>query len=358
MSSTQPADERRAHRLELFFDLTFLAFVLQCATHLNGAPTWSDFGAFAVLLVPAWWAWVNVVAAISGEPADSGAGRVWLQVTLAMLGVGLLAAAVPDGLGDRAWAFAAGSALIRLVLFVAWWAKAGDQWRPVLTCGVTAALWGASALPVPTPLRFTLWGIAIGIEVAALGLVRWERDWLPAQFEGERADRFVVVIFGGAVLLLAVALDRQWSAGGGTVAVFGFAAIALLAWKYCTQDAERNWDTSAYVPFVTVVGLVLFAAGLATAVTRPDTELRAGATASLAIGLALVFGAYALRSGQSQGRLVIWAPLAIVLSMSLFGIAPLAPATTVAGWAAIVVGVVVLVMEVVERQVPATQTRV
>ena len=87
-----------------------------------------------------------------------------VMITVAMIAIGVMAAAVPEALGDRAAAFAVGNAVIRLVWALPWFTKRRlvgvPWWRPVLYSVVPAVLWLASiwiALRVraakPWPLR-------------------------------------------------------------------------------------------------------------------------------------------------------------------------------------------------------------
>jgi len=70
---------------------------------------------------------------------------LWAAVTVAMLAIGIMAAAVPEAFGERAWAFAVGSAAIRLVWMLPWIAKRRTiglpLWRPIVYSGLPAALW-------------------------------------------------------------------------------------------------------------------------------------------------------------------------------------------------------------------------
>jgi hypothetical protein len=162
---TQP--QRRADWFELFFDLVFVVTVSLLAGGLHGRPGWADYGTFLALFFPAWWAWVNLMVAVN----LFGARWTRTHLLIAMPGLGVMAAAAPDGLGSRAWAFALGCAWARLVIFSIYWTRTRTtltdipRWRPVVYGVLSVGIWAASAL-VPAPGRYALWILVTGIEVA------------------------------------------------------------------------------------------------------------------------------------------------------------------------------------------------
>ncbi|GAA3866894.1 low temperature requirement protein A [Leifsonia kafniensis] len=367
---TRANTPRRANWLELFFDLVMVAFVGQLALGVHGDPHPAQFLTFAVLFFPAWWAWVNVMLTLNlfGERVT---GRIWLMVSVAMFAVGMMAAASIDGLGERAWAYALGNAILRLVLFIAWWSQGrrnGVPWyRPVLYCGVTAVLWTVSAF-VPPPGRYVLWAVAIGIEVLLLAFLGRESSWLRQALNiehvTERVGLFVVIVFGESVLAVFAEWSASWSIASGLTAILAFAAIALLAWSfftYSTDIAERGWrrlhasgnlgalrDTVMYLPFFLVSSIVLLAAGLGTAVADPTEPLSPGASVAVAGGIAVFYGTNALILLRYRERLravLRWAVVGVMLPLALLLFAPFVTAAGLVAGALIVIGVMVLQAE-------------
>jgi low temperature requirement protein LtrA len=91
---TDPEQERRrADWFELFFDLVFVVMIAVLAHGLHGDPGWRDFGTFAVLFFPAWWAWVNLMVSVNLFGSTPGWNRIVLVAS--MPGLGLMAAAAP-----------------------------------------------------------------------------------------------------------------------------------------------------------------------------------------------------------------------------------------------------------------------
>jgi low temperature requirement protein LtrA len=373
-AGTHASTPRRANWLELFFDLVMVAFIGQLALGVHGDPHPAQFLTFAVLFFPAWWAWVNVMLTLNlfGERVTA---QIWLMVGIAMFAVGMMAAASSDGLGERAWAYALGNAILRLMLFIAWWSQGrrnGVPWyRPVLYCGVTAALWTASAI-VPPPGRYVLWAIAIGIEVVLLAFLGRESSWLRQALNiehvTERLGLFVVIVFGESVLAVFAEWSASWTVASGLTAILAFTAIALLAWAfftYSTDTAERSWrrlhasgnlgalrDTVMYLPFFLVSSIVLLAAGLGTAVADPTEPMPPGASVAVAGGIAVFYGTNALIVLRYRERLravVRWAVLGVVLPLALLVIAPFVTAAGLVAGALGVIGVMVLQAELVRR---------
>jgi low temperature requirement protein LtrA len=364
---------RRVHWLELFFDLVMVAYIGQVAHTMHGDPTALDAVAFFALLAAAWWAWVNSTVTMNLFGAQVTA-RIWLAVTVAALAIGIMAAAVPEAFTDRAAAFAIANAVIRLVWAVPWLLTARRTgtpwWRPVLYSGLPAALWLVSVV-VPAPWQWMLWAAAVAIEITLLGFLRGQRTWLRDALDVdhlvERVGLLVVIVFGESVLAMIADLDGHWGYAAGITAVLGFAGVSMLAWSffsYASSAVERGLhrlqlrgsigglrDTVMYLPYFLVAGVVLFAAGLGTAVAEAGHALPAGAAISLAAGLCLFFlssVAESLRYGASWRDVVLWAPSGVVLPWLLV---PLA--TAVSGE-----GVVAASTALIAVQIALTETNV
>src|SRR3954453_21408905 len=85
---------RRATRLELFFDLAFVLFVARCADVLAKHETWHGALVFAAVLVIGWWAWASMTLYANRFDTDDAVFR--LLTLTAMAGVAAMAAAVDD----------------------------------------------------------------------------------------------------------------------------------------------------------------------------------------------------------------------------------------------------------------------
>lgn len=369
---------RRVHWLELFFDLVLVAYIGQVAHTMHGDPAWIDALGFFALLAAAWWAWVNATITMNlfGTHITPS---IWVAVTIAMMAVGVMAASVPGAFTDRAAAFAIGNAVIRLVWAVPWFAKRRmtgiPWWRPVLYCLVPAALWLVSAAIAP-PWQFVLWGVAIAIEVILLGFLGGQSGWLRENLDIdhliERVGLLVVIVFGESILSVIAELDTHWAVVPGVTAVFGLAAVSMLAWiffGYATAAVERGLrrlqlrgsigglrDTVMYLPFLLVAGIVLFASALGTAVADAGHHLPAGAAVCLAGGISLFFvasTAESLRYGAPWRDVVLWGPAGILLPWLLVPLSASVAAELVVAASVVLIAVFVALNEINVRRMRA-----
>ncbi len=314
---------------ELFFDLVFVATVSVLAHELHGDPGPAAFGTFLVLFFPAWWAWVNLM--ITANVFGPANPRTQAMLLAAMPALGLMAAAAPQGLGDRAWVYALGAAWVRLVYLPPWWARPADllvpRWRPLLYSLLPAVLWAVSAA-VPGTGRLVLWAVAVGLEIVLLavraGLAR-AFDRLAAEHLVERIGLFVVIALGESVLTIVTTLAGHFTTASGVAALAGFATIVTFAvafYLWGSPGAARGLDHARtagsalairdsvmYFPFFLLSGIAVLAAALGTAVDEPHHTLPTGALWALCGGI-LVFhtanAALSLRRGDHSRTVLSW----------------------------------------------------
>lgn len=353
--------------LELFFDLAIVAYIGQVAHTMHGDPSWLNAVAFVGFLGAAWWAWVNATLTMSLFGARI-TPSLWISVAIAMVAIGVMAAAVPDALGDRAAAFAIGNSLIRLIWAVPWFlnrkAIGVPWWRSVLYSGVPASLWLVSIF-VPAPWQYALWALAVAIEVVLLNFLEgqqaWLRDSLDVGHLAERVGLLVVIVFGESILTIIAELDGHWTSSSGVAAVLGFAAVSMLAWiyfNYAASSAERGLqrlqrsgsvgglrDTVMYLPFLHVAGITLFASAIGTAVADAGHLLPPGAALALSAGISLFFAASAAETLRYGVRTIaVWVPVGILLPWALLPLSLHAAAEAVVSASA---GVAVILLALV-----------
>ena len=384
--STAPAAThpgRRVHWLELFFDLVMAAYIGQIALTMHGDPSWLGAVAFVAFLAAAWWAWVNATVTMNLFGAHI-TPSIWVSVTIAMIAIGVMAAAVPDALGERAAAFAVGNAVIRVIWAVPWFAKRREigapWWRSVLYSVVPASFWLASIWVAP-PWQYALWALAVAIEIVLLSFLNGQQAWLQSALDvdhlAERVGLLVVIVFGESILSIIAELDTHWTALSGLAAVFGFAAVAMLAWiyfGYATSAVERGLrqlqlrgsigglrDTVMYLPFLLIAGVTLFASALGTAVAEAGYQLPAGAAVCLGAGISLFFvtsAAESLRYGAPRSDVVLWGPAGILLPWILVPLSWLIDAEAVVAVCAGVIAIMLALTAVNSRRVQSRRSRV
>jgi low temperature requirement protein LtrA len=379
----------RVHWLELLFDLVMVAYIGQVAHTMHGDPSWLDLLEFVALLAIAWWAWINASLTMSLFGARV-TPAIWVAVSIAMVALGFMAAAVPEAFGERAAAFALGNAAIRLVWMLPWLARRRETgtpwWRPVAYSVLPAALWVVS-IAVPTPWRYLLWAAAVAVELVLLiglgGTGRWSRrsfgdqgSWVGRAIDVdhvvERVSLLVVIVFGESVLSVITELSEHWAAETWITAALGLFAVATLAWiffTYATGAVERGLrrlqrsgsvgglrDTVMYLPFLLIAGVVLFAAGIGTAVADAAEHLPVSAALCVAGGVGLFFLASALESlryGMTPRDIALIAPAGIVLPWLLVPLAVVASAGWVVAATAVLLGVLALLNAANARRLAA-----
>jgi low temperature requirement protein LtrA len=363
-AGTSPAVGRRVDWLELFFDLAFVAFITQLAHGLHGSPGPFEFLVFLAWSIPAWWAWTNILVSVNLLPTLP-ARPLGVALLCAMGFVGLMAASVTDD-ANRAWAFSLACAGLRLVLLVLWLYRGKKTRRALLRTfvynGGTALIWIAAAF-VPTPFNFGLWAVAILIEVLLLRFGDMRRSatvQVDTAHAGERLGLFMIILMGESVLSLVTSLAQHWNSGSGLAALLGFVAISSLAYGFfafgtstmeqglarlsTARDLAGLLDTVMFLPYLLVIGVTMFAAGLATAVTAPGDPLPLGAAISLGGGVSLFYLANAivsLRWGVSWRNLLRWTIPGVPLPLLLPILSPYVTATVSLG---IVTAVVVVII--------------
>ncbi|BCJ45872.1 low temperature requirement protein A [Actinoplanes ianthinogenes] len=331
---------RSATRLELFFDLAFVLFVGHCADVLAEHQTWSGAFTFTAILVAGWWAWASTTLYANRFDTDDAIFR--LLTLTGMGGVIVMAAAADQAIGAHARWFAAGYALLRVVLVLGYL----RVWRtlPDTRVGIRPYLWGHAAgaacwllsLAVPEPARYALWALGVLVDLAGPYLAARVPDAPPLHMEHlpERFGLFVILVLGESVAATVVGLrDGDWSAEVIATAMFAFLAAAALWWSYfdlsggaakrrlVQEGGERTrrgvHDFYVYAHLPVAVSLAAVAVGLEHAITHEHVST--GTRAVLGAGLA----GYLLSATVIQGVLsrrwrvaLVWPGLGIPLILA------------------------------------------
>jgi low temperature requirement protein LtrA len=232
-------------------------------------------------------------------------------------------------------------------------------------------LWLVSVF-VPTPLNFVLWGIAILIEVLLLRVgsdTVFRMLRVDVAHASERLGLFMIILMGESVLSLVTALSTHWSLGSALAALVGFIAVCFIAWGFFVSGGdvierglerltERHsvaglLDTVMFLPYLIVVSVTMFAAGLATAVDDPGEPLAFGAALCLCVGVALFYFTNCvavLRYGTPLREVLPWAALGILLPVAVLFVSPYVSALVALGFIAVAVVAVVLVSSLLARR--------
>ncbi|MFF2272173.1 low temperature requirement protein A [Agromyces sp. NPDC058136] len=371
-------DPSRAHWMELFFDLIFVALVGQLAHGLHEHPSLSGLLLFTALFASVWWSWVNLTFTVNLMPWLTRR-QLALVMLAAMIAVGAIAVAAPEATGDRAWLFAAGNAALRFVLLGLWitisWRTGGaaSRVRVLAYNGATAMLWLVS-IWVPMPWMFALWGASILVEVTLL--IASSRSWadrvlvnMNTEHLSERFGLLVVIVLGESVLSGVAALDEHWSAASSIAAVLGLCVISLLAWSFFMYgtDAMRTGldelreagdyrairDTVGFLPFLIVVGVTAISGAIDAAITHPHEPLPEASVVALCGGIAIFYltnAIISLRFGRPLRTVLGWAVPALALTVALALVSLVLEAQLAIAAAVVVLAVIVAISETTNRR--------
>lgn len=355
-------DPSRVHWMELFFDLIFVALIGQLAHGLHAEPTVAGLAVFLALFASVWWSWVNLTFAVNASPdlTRRGLGAVMM---IAMFAVGAIAVAAPETIGERAPLFAAGNALLRVLLLFLWLRRtrgegAAARSRVLIYNGLTALLWIVSAV-LPAPASFALWALALIVEVVML--VGTFRSWggaamarLDVEHLSERFGLLVIIVLGESVLTTVAAVNAHWSPDSAAAAALALALVSFLAWSFFFYGAdalrvgldtlrEREHsrairDIVGFLPYPLLAGVTVIAGAIAVAIHHPGEPLPGVSAVSLCAGVALYYFTNALiavRLGDDLSSVLVWATPAVALPLAIVPIALAFPA--LASLAAVVV---------------------
>jgi low temperature requirement protein LtrA len=344
-TSTQEAaqqQERHASWLELFFDLVVVAGVAQIAHRLRDEPTLGNGAACAAMFYAIWSVW-TAFSAYANVAGDRTRRR---SLLLAMLGIGVMVAAVPGTLPELlppGEEFRHGRTVAFVVAFVVCRSLAGGATRRAglvipswpAAQGVMGAPWIVSLFVEPE-VRYWLWGAGIVLDVlvsirggepesaqraatfaqrqqakenrsfghrlaskrgrttepATITIAELEREHLE-----ERLSLFVIIVLGEAIAqIVAAATQVDWQRYTIIALLSGFLLLVGI-WQLTAQygfspapgsDAApmRPW-TALPAHFVVTAGITGVAAGLGSIALHPVGNAQTGERWYLCGGLAL-----------------------------------------------------------------------
>ena len=236
-----PEEERRANWLELFYDLVYIATVIQLGTYLHHHLTVSGALQYGFLFLIVWWSWSGTTYYGNRFVTDDALHRLLVFVQISA--VGNLAVSIPTAFGAGGATFALSYVALR-VLLVLMYARAyrhERDVRPLIRNYVAGFLlgilfWLVSAF-VPPPWRYALWGLGIGAEVLvhfAFGTQRFEqRAPFNLSHLSERYALFIIIVLGDTFIK---AIGRVAEEGITTnTNLFGALAVLMavsLWWVY------------------------------------------------------------------------------------------------------------------------------
>lgn len=152
---------------ELYFDLVFVLAVGQVAHAVADDPTWAGVGIAAGLFGVLWWTWIGFATLYNRLGAEEPVPQR-LMIIAATVPCGAAAVAVHGAATGHPVPFAIALATARVILAVAqaaagWRLARGRRWAIARGYAVAAVLFGVSTV-IPSPWRYLLWAVAVGVE--------------------------------------------------------------------------------------------------------------------------------------------------------------------------------------------------
>ncbi len=236
-------DDGRVTWLELFFDLVFVAALIQLGDRLADDVSWRGGIVFSGAFVLLWWTWTGTTAFNNRFAVDDIVHRLLTFAQMIAVGnLATIAAAAPDDW--RTWLPLAYIAARVPMLIM--YARARRRVPEALdTVNLFLGVFGAGALiwllslAVPPGVRPALWLLALLIEFAAPAIGARKGYGPPMHLEHfeERYALFTIIVLGETfVKTLTKATEIAGETGiSGVTFVFGGLAFAILVaiwWTY------------------------------------------------------------------------------------------------------------------------------
>lgn len=344
LRTLEDESERSATWLELFYDLAFVVAVASLVERLAHDVSATGVASFVGYFGLLWWLWASHTYYADRYDTDDLVYR--LLAAAQMVAVVVLAASLSLDESASTTAFAIAYATSRILLVAMYWrayrhvAETRDLVRGYLVgFGVAASLWAISAV-VPESARFTLWAIALAVDLATPWVMRHEQARVPLDVSHlpERFGLFTILVLGESIAAVVVGLGHtSWGLSPTLAAAFGIGIATALWWLYfdnargsvVRRDASvrKTWRPTVwiYTHFLLAAALAGFGAALELAVEEAGHDVVEAGHRWLLVGsIALAFAALGLiqlaSSSDGEDRAIILAraigiPLVLVVGL-------------------------------------------
>ena len=297
--------------LELFYDLVYVAILIQLGDRLSNNTDLLGIAAFVALFLPIWWSWTGITFYVNRFVVDDIPHRILIFVQIFFIAI--LGTTLDGAFGREDVVFVLSYVAIRLILVLLYLRTrkhAPEGWplvrRYVIGFSMAGAIWLLSLL-LPPPWRYVVWAIGMCVDFATplIKGTRVKQRLLPPDNEhmSERYGTFTIIVLGEAFVKVigeATGLDAgiEMLISG----FFGLMIVAALWWIYFDDVAEaeiRDITTqrgSTYIWLYSHLPLAIAITGFGVAIKKlvlhpsgmvPPDKYRW--LASGAIALALLF---------------------------------------------------------------------
>ena len=342
--------DRKVAWLELFYDLVYVATIIQLGNVLSDNVTLNGFLIFVALFIPLWRSWTAITFYVNRFLIDDIPHRA--MIFIQMIAVAIMAISIGGVFGDLYQQFVFAYVVIRVVL-VLLYIRAGRHvpearsltYTYAFGFGVAAVLWLISAF-LPEPVNYVFWALGLIIETVVPFTPRLVESHavLPPDVHHmtERYGIFTIIVLGESFVKVIDGMAGTAFPFDLLVAMTAaLISVCLLWWIYFDDVGASHIDTvgrAAYIwiygHFPVAVGITGFGVAVKKVLSHVDEplhdEYRLLASATLVIFLVFigVINLYTYRNDNTRpNRLrAIWrfgGAAAIVVLALLSGITPL-----------------------------------
>ncbi|MDX1991606.1 MAG: low temperature requirement protein A [bacterium] len=277
---------RRVTWMELFFDLVYVATLVQLGNYLSDNTSLQGFLAFAFLFIPVWWSWIGTTFYANRFDSDDTLHRVLVFAQIAA--VYNMAVNLEGGLGENTARFALAYAFGRFILVLMYFRAANSipQARALATrygLGflIAGIIWATSAF-VPAPARYIVWVIALAVDFGTpLVNIRLQLMLPPsAGHLPERFGLFTIIVLGEGFLKVVGGMSGVvLTIPEILLDVPGLVIAGALWWIYFDNVAETRFRINRFRAQVWLythlplhLSLTALGVGIYKLVTQEDAE--------------------------------------------------------------------------------------
>ncbi len=236
--------ERHATWLELFYDLIYVAAIAQLAALLLNDHSFVGILRAAGVFAIVWWAWTGHTMFSDRFDTDDTAQRI---LTFGQMACVLAMSVTMSGLFDETqpgsplW-FGLAYVALRALMWLAYlrvYRGIGEErgvphfFLQMIGAGTLLFLLGTI---LPSPLRFWVWGLSVGGEMAVPWI--WRGKLAGAGVNSyhlpERLGLFVIIVLGESVVaaMNGISEIHHWDFDTVIATICGLGVVALLWWLY------------------------------------------------------------------------------------------------------------------------------
>jgi low temperature requirement protein LtrA len=261
--------ERKVTWLELFYDLVYVAAIIQLGNTLSSDVSWGGFIRFVALFIPIWWSWTGVTFYVNRFVMDDVVHRLLIFTQIGFIAV--LAMSTQDAFGALGQQFVlayVGIRAILIVLYVRAYRHLPEA-RPLTrryAVGFTlaAAIWLVSAF-VPPPARYVLWILGMAADFAVPLTSRRLNALLPPDVPhmAERYGLFTIIVMGEAfVKVVSSAPADPLTLQPLLLGALGLVIAGAVWWLYFDDVAGAPVKPTGRAPYVWIYSHLPLAIGL------------------------------------------------------------------------------------------------